>query len=402
MGIVDKYERRPAGDLPARGALGFIILIGLVSLFADTTYEGARSIAGPYLGMLGASGAVVGFVAGLGELVGYAVRLGSGWLSDRTGRYWAVTGAGYAVNLLAVPLLALAGSWQWAAALLVAERMGRAVRTPARDAMLSHAAHRTGVGWGFGLHEALDQTGAVVGPLAVGAVLYLGYGYREGFALLIVPALCALILLLLAWLQYPHPRDFELVPAALHTRGLQGQLWLYLGGIGLVAAGFIDYPLIALHFQQAGTMPVAWIPAMYAIAMATDGAAALALGAWFDRVGSWALVLGAGVALLAPPLAFFGGSWGAILGMACWGVGMGAQESVMRAVVARMTAPERRGTAFGLFNSVYGVAWFVGSAAIGLAYDRSITLAVAVAVALQAAGVMTLALLSWRDAGKAR
>jgi hypothetical protein len=154
--------RDGSGALSYRHALRFILLVGAVSLFADMTYEGARSITGPYLAMLGASAAAVGFVAGFGELIGYALRLASGYLSDRTGRYWAVTIFGYCVNLLAVPLLALAGSWEAAAMLIVLERMGRAIRTPARDAMLSHAAGRTGLGWGFGLHEALDQTGAVL------------------------------------------------------------------------------------------------------------------------------------------------------------------------------------------------------------------------------------------------
>jgi MFS family permease len=169
-------------------ALTFVVLLGVVSLLADVTYEGARSAVGPYLEILGASAAAVGVVAGLGELVGYAIRVAAGYLSDRTGRYWAITIAGYGVNLLAVPLLALAGRWEVAAALIVFERLGKAIRTPARDAMLSHATHSMGRGWGFGLHEALDQIGAVLGPLIVAAVLYFTGDYRAGFAILLVPA----------------------------------------------------------------------------------------------------------------------------------------------------------------------------------------------------------------------
>ena len=195
-----------ADALSYGNALRFILLLGAVSLFADMTYEGARSITGPYLAMLGASATAVGFVAGFGELIGYAVRLASGYLSDRTGQYWAVTIFGYCVNLLAVPLLALAGSWEAAGVLIVLERMGRAIRTPARDAMLSHAAGHTGLGWGFGLHEALDQTGAVLGPLALGAVMYLGGGYRTAFAVLLIPALLALSVLAAARILYPRPR----------------------------------------------------------------------------------------------------------------------------------------------------------------------------------------------------
>ena len=168
-------------ELPRRSAVAFIVLLGSISLFADMAYEGARSITGPYLGLFGVTATTIGIVSGLGELVGCAVRLGSGYLADRTGRYWAVTIFGYLLNLFAVPLLALAGNWQVAVVLIIAERMGRAVRSPPRDAMLSHAAGQTGLGWGFGLHQALDQTGAVVGPLIVSGVLLLGNDYRAAF-----------------------------------------------------------------------------------------------------------------------------------------------------------------------------------------------------------------------------
>src|SRR6266700_3918536 len=186
-----------------RAALRFIVLIGIVSLFGDMTYEGARSIVGPYLATLGASAAVVGVVAGFGELVGYAIRLLSGYIGDRTGRYWTVTIIGYVLNLFAVPLFAFAGNWEIAVVLIVAERMGRALRAPTRDAMLSHAATRTGAGWAFGLHEAMDTTGAIVGPLAVSAALYFGQGYKVSFGMLVVPALISIIVLLVARSQFP-------------------------------------------------------------------------------------------------------------------------------------------------------------------------------------------------------
>jgi MFS-type transporter involved in bile tolerance (Atg22 family) len=172
-------------------ALKFVILLGVVSLFADMTYEGARSAVGPFLGMLGASALVVGLVSGGGELVGYTLRLWSGRLADRTRQYWVITFVGYAVNLLAVPLLAFAGNWQMAALLVVLERAGKALRTPARDAMLSYATKSTGRGWGFGLHEALDQIGATVGPLVLTVVIAQSGDYRRGFLTLIIPAIAA-------------------------------------------------------------------------------------------------------------------------------------------------------------------------------------------------------------------
>ncbi|MDH7480256.1 MAG: MFS transporter, partial [Syntrophomonadaceae bacterium] len=233
-------------------ALRFVVLLGVVSLFSDLTYEGARSIAGPFLAVLGASATVVGFTAGLGELIGYSLRLVSGYVSDRTRRYWLITFMGYGLNLFAVPLLALAGRWELAAALMVAERLGKAVRTPARDAMLSHATRSVGHGWGFGLHEALDQAGAVLGPLVVAGVLYLGGGYPAGFAVLVVPAAMAIAVLLAAWRLYPDPHDLEAQAVRLEAGGLPRAFWIYLLGAALIAAGYVDFPLISYHFQRTG------------------------------------------------------------------------------------------------------------------------------------------------------
>jgi hypothetical protein len=195
----------PNGTLPRQRAVLFIVFLGIVSLFGDMTYEGARSITGPYLGMLGVTATTIGIVAGFGELLGYGSRLVSGYLGDRTGKYWAVTIAGYLLNLFAVPLLALAGAWQIAVVLIIAERMGRGIRSPVRDAMLSHAASRTGLGWGFGLHQALDQLGAVAGPLVVSGVLFVGSGYQAAFGWLLIPAVLSMAVLLAARYLSPGP-----------------------------------------------------------------------------------------------------------------------------------------------------------------------------------------------------
>ena len=374
--------REPGQHGLARGsATRFIVLIGVVSLFSDMTYESARSISGPFLATLGASAGAVGFVAGLGELLGYGVRLVSGRLSDRTGRYWPITFTGYVVNLLAVPMLALAQQWPVAAALIVGERAGRGIRTPVRDAMLSHAARGMGLGWGFGLHEALDQTGAVVGPLLLSLLLYRHGDYRTGFALLLAPALLALAFLLVARRLYPRPRDLELADPEIEFGGLPPVFWIYLAGVACMAAGYADFALVAFHFQHAAIVPPFWIPAIYALAMATDGAAALILGPLFDRIGMRAMLVALLLAVLAVPLAFLGGPTAAVIGMGLWGVGMGAQESVLRAAVARLTPPARRGTAYGVFNALSGAAWFVGSIALGVLYDRSVPALVVVGAA---------------------
>jgi MFS family permease len=373
-----------------RRALRFVVALGLVSLFADVTYEGARSITGPYLGLLGASAAVVGLVAGAGELIGHTLRLASGYLADRTRRYWALTLIGYTVNLAAVPLLALTGRWQTAALLMILERTGKAVRTPARDAMLSHASAGLGRGWAFGLHEAMDQVGALTGPLVIALVLYLRGSMRFGFAVLAVPAVLALATLLFARRAYPNPQLFETSHPRTGAKALPRAFWLYLAAVGLVAAGYADFPLMAYHLKRTATAPDAAIPLFYAGAMAVDAVAALMLGRLFDRVGLAAVALGALLAAGAAPLVFLGGLKGAVAGMVLWGIGMGAQESIMRAAVAGMAPPERRGFVYGVFNTGYGLCWFAGSAVMGVLYGVSPVALVIFSAAAQLAAVPLL------------
>jgi len=375
------------GDSPRKAAVRFVVLLGIVSLLADTTYEGARSVIGPYLGLLGASAAVVGVAAGAGELLGYALRLGAGYLADRTRRYWTITFAGYLINLGAVPLLALTGSWPAAAALIVLERIGKGIRTPARDAMLSHATHQTGRGWGFGLHEALDQVGAVLGPLVVAGVLFSRASYRAGFAVLFIPAALALVSLTAARRHNPNPRDLEPTATSLEAAALPRAFWTYLAGAALVGAGYADFSLIAFHWGRAAIIPPATIPLLYALAMGVDALAALVFGRIFDRLGIPILAAGVGLSLFFAPLVFLGGPGGALLGVTLWGIGMGGQESVMRAAVAGMVGPDRRGSAYGIFNAGYGVCWFLGSAAMGVLYTVSVPLLVGFSVVAQALAI---------------
>ncbi|MGZ3395311.1 MAG: MFS transporter [Isosphaeraceae bacterium] len=386
---------------PRSPALRFVVLLGVVSLFADMTYEGARSVTGPFLAVLGASGTAVGLIAGLGELIGYSLRLASGYLADRTGRYWAITLVGYGLNMIAVPLLALAGRWEIAAALMICERVGKAIRTPARDAMLSHATHQVGHGWGFGLHEAMDQAGAVVGPLIVAAVLATGGEYRTGFAVLLVPATVTLGILLLARWLYPSPRDLEPATPTYHGRGFPLAFWLYLAAAALVAAGYADFPLIAYHFGKTSVVPAGWIPVFYAAAMGVDALAALAFGRCFDRFGLATLIVAVLCSAFFAPLVFLGGFYPALGGMALWGIGMGAQESILRAAIAGMIPRDRRGVAYGVFNSSYGLAWFAGSAAMGILYDVSLPTLIGFSVLVQL-GAIPLLWLVTRGIGQPR
>jgi MFS family permease len=376
----------------ARRALTFVVLIGVVSLFADMTYEGSRSVWGPFLGTLGATGAIVGLVAGGGELLGYLLRLFTGVLADRTRRYWAITIVGYAINLLAVPALALAGNWPGAAGLVILERSGKALRTPARDAMLSYAAKDMGgAGWAFGLHEALDSIGAVLGPLIAALVLFLHHhgldqGYRHAFAWLLLPALAALATLLIARAKFPQPQELDPRPAPElgDARSLR-DLKVFLVATALIAAGFSDFALIAFHLARDHIVASDAVPALYALASLAGGLTALMLGKLFDKQGLSVLLWTTLIPALYAPLVFLGGPWAALVGMALWGIGFGAHDSLFRAAVAQRIPRDRRATVMGVFNAIYGTAWFAGSVLLGVLYDVNPLYTVIAALVLQLA-----------------
>lgn len=375
----------------------FVLLVGVLSVFADFTYEGSRSITGPYLLSLGAGATLVAVVSGLGELLGYGLRLVSGRLADATSQFWPITIGGYVVQMISVPLLALAGSWPLAAVLIIVERMGKGVRNPPRDAMLAHAAADIGYGKAFGIHEALDQFGAALGPLVVAAVLAFSHGgYRLAFAVLAIPGGLCLLLVGGARLIYPHPEDLAARPADVQSTGLPRLFWLYLAAAGLAAAGFADWSLIAFHYARSSVVGLAIVPIFYAVAMAVSGAGSLLFGRLYDRFGIAVLLPLTAVAAGYAPLVFLGGFWVALVGACLWGLGMGVQESIIPAAVASMVPAARRASAYGLFTAGYGVAWFVGSVAIGVLYSVGILLAVAFALAAEVAALPLLVIVGRR------
>ncbi|MGZ7070022.1 MAG: MFS transporter [Methanobacterium sp.] len=393
----ENSETEENKDILKNHAFKFIILLGVVSLLADMTYEGARSITGPYLEILGASAFLVGFVSGFGELIGYGLRLVSGYLSDKTRQYWTITITGYFINLMAVPLLALSGSWEIAALLLIAERMGKAIRTPARDVMLSHAASKVGTGWGFGLHEAMDQIGAIMGPLIVAVILFFKANYQASFALLLVPAVLALSVLVISRFLYPDPHKLEIKNPKLETKGLKHVYWIYIAAASLIAIGFADFPLIAFHFKQASIAPDSIIPILYAIAMGVDAVAALIFGRAFDKIGLRVMIIVALISVFFAPLVFLGSFYWALIGMTLWGISLGAQESIMRAAVALMSPTQRRGSAYGVFNTIFGISWFLGSLTMGFLYDISIPYLVLFSMFTQLASVPFFVLIRKRE-----
>lgn len=366
----------------------FIVFLGMVSLFADITYEGMRGVIGPYFVALGAPAAVVGMVAGAGELAGFALRLITGFIADRTRAYWPLTIAGYVVNLLAVPALALTSTWPSAAALVIAERTGKAIRNPARDAMLSQAAHTVGRGWGFGLHAAMDQAGAIIGPLIMALVLARTSRYGAAFEIAAIPAALAIVTLLIARSNYPRPQELEPAGVRLEGSGYPREFWIYIAAAALLAAGFADFPIVAYHLEKHALLGSAWIPAAYSLAMAMNGVSALVFGRMYDRYGLRTIALGIVCSAAGLPLAFLGGLNGAIAGIALWGAGMGAMDSILRAGVAAMIPRDRRASAYGVYNTAFGIAWFAGSSTMGWLYDHSIVALVLFGVAAQAASIL--------------
>ena len=374
--------------MKSRSALHFVLIIGIANFFADFTYEGARAIVGPFLGSLGASAAIVGFVAGFGELMGYGLRSVSGYLADKSHRHWAFAFAGYALNMFAVPALALATRWPLASGLVVSERIGRGIRKPTVEAMLSYAGKSIGAGWVFGLNEALDQAGATIGPLLMALILYLNGGFRTGFGVLLIPALLCLATLAAARLLHPRPHELEEGTGhTFTTTNLTRAYWIYLAAGSLLAAGFADFALIGFHFHKTNTVSANLIPVFYAVAMASSALASIPLGRLFDRFGPNISLFAFVISAAAAPFVFLGTSTAALIGMVFWGVGMSAQGSLFQAMLTGVIPPQKRSTAFGLFDTGYGIAWFVGSAVMGLLYDKSILAVALFSVSLQLAAL---------------
>lgn len=375
-----------------RTGFKLVILLGLVSLFADMTYESARSITGPYLALLGATATVVGFVSGLGELLGYGLRYFSGRWVDQNRRYWLMTLLGYGVNLLAIPALALTTDWRVAALLVTLERVGKAIRTPARDAILSYATHALGRGWGFGVHGAMDQTGAILGPLLMSAILAWRGQYHTAFAVLLIPAVLALFSLALGPILYPRPQELEVKLIEAEPQGQNRTFWVYTLAGALLAAGYVDFPLMAFHFKKLAVAPDTLIPVFYAAAMAAEAFASPIIGKWLDRAGLTALWVSAALASLFVPLVFWGNSLLIWVGLILWGLGLAAQSVAMKAFIADLVPAPQRGSAYGVFNMGFGVAWFLGSALMGILYDRSLFALVAFSLICQ---WLALPLLGW-------
>lgn len=377
-------------------AMVFILMFSVVSLFSDMTHESASSIRGAFLALLGASATVIGFVSGLGELVGYGMRYVFGRLTDRTHRYWPMIVVGYVLDIIAVPALALVGEHGWVAAcaLLIVQRMDKAIKKPAKDTVLSFAASQEGAGKSFAIQEMLDQIGAFLGPLLLYVIMLFktdGSDYNRYtfcFAMLAIPGALTLVLLWLTRRRFPNPEKFEPTPTVMVPFKMKGRFVLYIAGISLCAFGFIDYSLVLMHVSRLHLFSVSTLPLLYAGAMLIDAFSALFFGYLFDRWKSLALVAST---LLSCTYALFifgiSTQWAIVVGVALWGIGMGAQESILKAAVTTLVPKQSRATGYGVFECSFGIFWFLGSWLLGALYDYSLTAMIVVSIVAQLAAI---------------
>ncbi|MDD2679494.1 MAG: MFS transporter [Candidatus Omnitrophica bacterium] len=384
-------------------AFQLILLFGLVSLFGDIVYEGARSVNGPYLKTLGANAVIVGVVAGIAEFLGYAIRLASGYFADKTKAYWLFTFLGYGM-LVSVPLLSLAGIWQVAVIFIVMERLGKALRSPARDTILSQATKQVGTGFGFAIAEVLDQVGAISGPL-IFTVLFvlLGKGdrgvgdYQQGYALLWIPLVLVMLCVYLAWRRVPDPQVLERsIVKSRETDKLSRVFWIYTFFTFVTTLGFANFALIGYHFKVTRVLTDAQIPLFYALAMGVDAVAALAIGKAYDifktrrnneKSGLTTLIVIPVLSLFIPAFVFSTKFSLCLAGAVIWGIVMGCHETIMRSAIADLAPLEKRGTGYGIFNTAYGLAIFIGSALVGLLYENSLPAVILISIFIEIAAI---------------
>ena len=393
---------------------------GVVSLTADLVYEGAQSVTGPLLASLGAGALLVGLVTGAGEALALVLRLVFGGLADRTGRYWSLTIVGYGLTAVCVPLLAVTpfvggAGLVLATALVLAERTGKAVRSPAKSALLAEAAGPVGLGRGLGVHKALDQVGAVAGPLVVAAVAAATGVLWPALAVLVVPGVAVMVLLVLlrrrtlqrqaagttpaAPVAVP-AASTPTVPTVASAGRLPARFWWFAASAAAATAGLVPFGVVSFHLAKDAVVPVAAVPVVYAVGMTTAALAALLTGWCYDRWRGRVLLVLPLLVVGVPALGFSRTAWVCVAGVALWGAAVGVQDSTVKALVADLVPRARRATAYGLFAGVQGGAAVAGGALAGALSERSVgALTVVVAVTQLAALGLLLAALRPDPAG---
>jgi MFS family permease len=410
--LLFRSRRRSAG---AGGTLGNpswgpVVGFGLVSLAADVVSDGARPLAGPLLAQLGASALLVGLVTGGAEAAAQGLRLVFGPWADRTRRYWTFTMAGYALTAVCVPMLALAplvgaAGLVLACTLILGDRVGKAVRSPAKTVLLAAAAQPVGRGRGFAVHKSLDLAGALLGPLLVSAVLALTGLITAAFAVLAFPALAALFVLVRlrrrvsdpdADAQTKGPTPASPPAAARPSSVFTGAFLLFGVAAFFWSAGLVAFGVISFHLTTTAAVPVAVIPLLYAGAMGAAALGALVSGVGYDRAGG-AVLLALPLLIAAVPVLALSPAAGLVLaGVLVWGAATGLQDSTVKALIADLVPEIRQGTAYGVFAAFEGAGALAGGALYGALYDaRPLLIGSVVALQVVAVVVLLVALRRW-------
>jgi MFS family permease len=377
-----------------------ILLLGTVSLLGDVVYEGSRGIVPDYLKFLGATAFVVGLVGGLGDFLGYTMRLVSGFLVDATRAYWVFILLGYGL-IASIPLLGIATGLEIAILLVLLERLGKALRAPSRDTVLSIVSKGVGSGKAFGIHELLDQVGAIIGPLFVAAFMfYSSNDYHYTFSLLFIPFIMLLVALVYTYRKIgSQTAVYEQKRPEERIRKLSKPFYIYTLAVLLNTVGLIPYTLIL--FKAATILDPAqqqWmIPLIYVLIQGVDAPAAILSGYAFDKLGIRVLILPFLLSIFPPLLAMASSELPMLIASAAiFGLVLGMQESIYRAAVAELTPISSRGTAYGIFNTAYGVGFLISGVVFGWMIDNQAPFAFTVFYALIMQFPATISLLSIR------
>lgn len=380
-------------DNEKKVVIRFILLMGMVSLFADMVYETARGVMGPYLGFLGANAFAIGLIFGVGEFLGYFLRIVAGVIVDKTKKYWSFVFIGYGA-IISIPLLAFANYWLLAGTLILLERIGKALRAPAKDTILSLYSKNIGKGLTFGIHETADQIGAVVGPILFYIFLAIGLGYKTSFLILAVPFVFVILSLILSRLYVG--RISVDVSKETHVSNGNNKLdvYVYLVFVFLTSLGFVSFPIISYHAVNVKLLNDTFVPLIYSLVMILDAMVAIPIGILYDRIGVKIMAV---LPILITISVGFGLSNSLVLlviGLILWGVIMSAYETIVRAYIGDNVSLGDRGKFYGIFNTVLGISFAIGNSVVGYLYDISISLIIYLVVLVEIFALLLVLIVS--------
>ncbi|RLG83550.1 MAG: MFS transporter [Thermoprotei archaeon] len=373
------------------------ILLGLVSLLADVVYEGARSIIGAYLKVLEAAMVIAGVIS-FGEFIGYVMRGVGGFIANRfrsSRVYWMLIFLGYSVNLFAIPLLAFVGSWEYALVLVFIERMGKGLRAPARDVIISEVTEDLGKGKGFGIHEVMDQLGAITGPAIVAWILLTVASYKYAFLVLAIPALLSITTLFIAYVNYPKIKSVEVVRRT--GAKLPAKFLVFLLSISLMSLGFMHWGLVSYSLKHFSIFEDYFIPTLYLIAMLTDAIIAFPIGVMYDKIGVKSTLISPILIIILMALFASGKQSMIVLSIMLWGLVMGIYETIIRASIADLVPMESRAKAYGLYGIIFGASWTLGNIMLSYIMQISATMMLTYVVIVEIIAFLLMAYTCFRS-----